>query len=39
MYRRTIPLFLGFILGEYFVGGVWNILGIAIGRQMYAFWI
>jgi len=39
MYRKTIPLFLGFILGEYVMGGIWNILGIALGRQMYAFWI
>jgi len=38
-YRRVIPLFLGFIVGEYMVGGIWNILGIALGRQMYAFWI
>ncbi len=38
-YRRTIPLFLGFILGEYMVGGFWSILGIILDRQMYAFWI
>ena len=39
LYRRTIPFFLGLILGEYFVGGIWNILGIVLGRRMYAFWI
>ena len=38
-YRRAIPFFLGLILGEYFMGGVWSLLGIALGRRMYAFWI
>lgn len=38
-YRRAIPFFLGLILGEYMMGGIWNILGIALNRQMYAFWI
>ncbi|MEK7397938.1 MAG: DUF6785 family protein [Candidatus Poribacteria bacterium] len=39
LYRRAIPLFLGFILGEYMMGGTWSILGILLGRPMYAFWI
>ena len=39
MYRKAVPFFLGLILGEYFVGGIWNILGIALVRRMYAFWI
>ena len=39
LYRRAVPLFLGFILGEYMMGGIWNILGIALGRPMYAFWV
>jgi len=39
LYRRTIPLFLGFILGEYMMGGIWSILGIILGRPMYAFWV
>ena len=39
LYRRSIPFFLGLILGEYFVGGIWNILGITLGTRMYAFWI
>lgn len=39
LYRRAIPFFLGLILGEYFVGGIWNILGIILSRRMYAFWI
>jgi hypothetical protein len=39
LYRRTVPLFLGFILGEYMIGGAWSIIGIALGRPMYAFWV
>lgn len=39
LYRRAVPLFLGLILGEYIIGGIWNILGIILGRNMYAFWI
>lgn len=39
LYRRTVPLFLGFILGEYMMGGIWSILGIILGRPMYAFWV
>ncbi len=39
MYRRAVPFFLGLILGEYLMGGVWSLLGIALGRRMYAFWI
>jgi len=39
LYRRTVPLFLGFILGEYMIGSIWNILGIVLGRTMYTFWI
>ena len=38
-YRRTVPLFLGFILGEYLVGGIWSILGMILDRRMYAFWV
>jgi len=38
-YRKSIPFFLGLILGEYIIGGVWSILGIILGRRMYAFWI
>jgi len=38
-YRRTVPLFLGFILGEYVIGSTWSILGMILSRRMYAFWI
>jgi len=39
IYRRTVPLFLGFILGEYVIGSIWSILSIILNRPMYAFWI
>ena len=38
-YRRAVPLFLGFILGEYVIGSIWSILGMILDRRMYAFWI
>jgi hypothetical protein len=39
LYRRSIPFFLGLILGEYTIGGIWNIIGMILGRRMYTFWI
>lgn len=38
-YRKSVPFFFGLILGEYLLGGVWSILGIVLGRRMYAFWV
>jgi hypothetical protein len=36
-YRNATPFFLGLILGEYAIGGFWNILGIALGIRTYGF--
>ena len=36
-HRQAIPFFLGLILGEFIVGGVWSIIGIAMHRPMYRF--
>ena len=36
-YRRFVPLFLGFILGECVVGGGWTILGAALRIPSYRF--
>jgi hypothetical protein len=36
-YRKSIPLFLGLVMGEFTVGSFWSILGIASGRPMYRF--
>jgi hypothetical protein len=37
-YRRATPLFFGLILGEYLVGGMWNIYGVLSHRYVYTFW-
>jgi len=37
-YRRAIPFFFGLILGEYAVGGFWNIYGVLSHRYVYTFW-
>ncbi|HIE27192.1 TPA: hypothetical protein EYP66_07895 [Candidatus Poribacteria bacterium] len=37
-YRRMMPFFLGLILGDFVVGSLWSILGIALGRHTYVFW-
>ena len=37
LHRRAAPFFLGLILGEFIVGGVWSVVGILINRPMYRF--
>ena len=36
-FRRVAPFFLGLILGEFFVGSVWGLLGIFLQKPMYRF--
>jgi len=38
LYRTVLPFFLGIILGECVVGGLWAIIGFAFGIPSYAFW-
>jgi len=38
MYRRSIPFFLGLVLGEYVVGCGWALLGVLVGKPMYVVW-
>ncbi len=38
-YRRAIPFFIGLVLGEFTVGSCWTLLGIALGRPTYGFWV
>ncbi|MBM3238637.1 hypothetical protein FJZ31_20265 [Candidatus Poribacteria bacterium] len=38
MYRRTMPLFLGLILGDYLVGGGWAIVRLLFGIDVYIFY-
>ena len=35
LYRRSLPLFLGLILGDLVVPVLWAVVGVATGRQMY----
>lgn len=37
-YRRATPFFAGLILGDYLVGGVWNVWGVLADRYIYTFW-
>ena len=37
-YRRIIPFFLGIILGEMAVGGVWALTAVWDGESIYRFW-
>jgi hypothetical protein len=36
-YRRGLPFFMGLILGEFAMGAVWSLIGIALGMPMYRF--
>lgn len=38
-YQRSIPFFLGLILGETVVGGGWTIVGILFNFTPYSFWV
>jgi hypothetical protein len=37
-YRRVVPFFLGVILGELVVGGLWSLTALWHGQPMYRFW-
>lgn len=38
-YQRAIPFFLGLILGDFVIGGLWMIFGVVAQRQVYMFFI
>ncbi|MDA1193035.1 MAG: hypothetical protein O3A46_15275, partial [Candidatus Poribacteria bacterium] len=38
MYRRATPFFFGLILGDYAVGGLWDVWGVLTNRYLYTFW-
>jgi hypothetical protein len=38
-YQKAIPFFLGLILGDFVVGGLWMIFGVITRRQVYMFFI
>jgi hypothetical protein len=37
-FRRSIPFFFGLILGQFVIGSLWNIWGIAMQLPTYQFW-
>lgn len=37
-YRRTVPFFIGLVLGEFVVGCLWDIHGILAGVDPYSYW-
>lgn len=39
LYRGLLPFFLGLILGQFVVGGVWQLVGALLNTNTYAFWI
>ena len=34
-YRGAIPLFLGFIIGQFFMGSLWSVIGVILNKNMY----
>lgn len=36
-YRRAVPFFIGLILGEFIIGSLWSLIGLAFGMSTYAF--
>jgi hypothetical protein len=37
-FRRSIPFFFGLMLGQFVIGSLWNIWGIAMELPTYQFW-
>ena len=35
LYRRALPLFLGFIFGQFLAGSMWSLIGVLTDRNMY----
>ncbi len=39
LYRRLAPFFIGLALGQFLVGGAWTIVGNALGKRVYGFFV
>ena len=39
LYQRALPFFFGLILGEFIVGSLWTLFGIAFHVPTYGFWV
>jgi hypothetical protein len=38
MFDKAVPFFLGLIVGDFMVGGFWNLYGAVMGVKVYHFW-
>jgi len=38
LYRRTLPIFLGLVLGDVAAGSYWSILSVILRRPLYVVW-
>ncbi|MFM7321761.1 MAG: DUF6784 domain-containing protein, partial [Armatimonadota bacterium] len=38
-HRRAIPFFLGLVLGDYVIGGIWSLLAIALEQPTYKIFV
>jgi hypothetical protein len=38
-YRKTIPFFIGLILGEFMIGSIWSLIGIILNINTYKIWV
>ncbi|MGQ9611077.1 MAG: DUF6785 family protein [bacterium] len=39
LHRKSVPFFLGMILGQMTIGSIWSIVGMIIGRGIYSFFV
>lgn len=37
-YRKSVPFFVGLVIGDYIVACVWSIVGAALGIPIYRFY-
>lgn len=37
-YLGAVPFFMGLVLGEFVVGGLWTVVGMLAGQQTFSFW-
>jgi hypothetical protein len=37
-YRRSIPFFLGLIIGDFVLGSIWATIGLLFHIPVYVFW-
>lgn len=37
-YRKAVKLCAGLILGDFVIGGSWNLIGVLFNTPTYSFW-